>query len=218
MIRRVLVVCVCLLGWSGLLAATVESEQVPPRVPFQLFPFEFDGWSGENDTPLTEGELAVLRVDEYINRYYESEAGPGVGLYIGYFGSQRQGQTVHSPLNCLPGAGWQPMSKTYSTIQVHDPERTGLETINVNDIVIQKGLDRQVVLYWYQSHGRVVPNEYVSRALMVYDAIRLNRTDAALIRVVSPILPNEESPHAAGERARRFVQAMFPRLLQFLPA
>jgi EpsI family protein len=85
--------------------------------------------------------------------------------------------------------------------------------------VIQKGLDRQVVLYWYQSHGRVVASEYWSKIYLVLDSIRLNRSDAALVRVIAPV--DEARPNAeidAERSAISFVQAMFPTLDAFLPS
>jgi EpsI family protein len=90
-------------------------------------------------------------------------------------------------------------------------------SIQVNQIVVQKGLDRQLVLYWYQSHGRVVPNEYWSKVYMVFDAVRLNRSDAALVRVVSPIVGSDGKATAANV-AKDFVKVMFPLLGKYLPA
>ena len=91
--------------------------------------------------------------------------------------------------------------------------------MTVNRFVIQKGLDRDVVLYWYQSHGRVVASEYTSKMYMVYDALRLNRTDGALVRVITPILDNDSADgQAAAGRATAFVQAAFPRLGELLPS
>ena len=94
-----------------------------------------------------------------------------VGLYAGYYRSQRQGDTIHSPQNCLPGAGWRPVSS--ATINLTSPGGS----VPVNQYVIQKGLDQQVVLYWYQGRGRVVANEYANKALLMWDAATLQRTN-----------------------------------------
>jgi EpsI family protein len=132
---------------------------------------------------------------------------------MGYYGSQRQGDTMHSPLNCLPGAGWEPLSK--STVAVETPSS---DPIVINRYIIQKGLDRQLVLYWYQSHGRAVASEYWSKLYLIRDAVRLNRTDGALIRVIAPIAIGSEDGGAAAERdATRFVRALYPALLPYLP-
>jgi EpsI family protein len=121
-------------------------------------------------------------------------------------------------MNCLPAAGWEPVVKDYIDVPVISSEGVG-QTISINRYVIEKGLSRSVVLYWYQSHGRVIANEYQSKILMVIDAVRLNRTDAALVRVVSPILgPGVEAEHAASQLAVDFVKTTFPLLEKYLPS
>ncbi len=160
-------------------------------------------------------------MDDYARRTYGARGEPGwVGLYIGYYASQRQGDTVHSPLNCLPGAGWIPISQARMTVAVKDtPTASANRDITINRFVIQKGLDRQLVLYWYQSHGRVVASEYWGRIYTVTDAIRYNRTDAALVRVIVPILGDAPNAvDAAQASGVRFVQALFPYLSRHLPS
>jgi EpsI family protein len=218
-ISRILILTVCLTLSAVFVAKASKTEQVPPREPLANLPLKLGAWTGREAEPFDPAILAVLGVDEYANRIYVSQ-GAAAGLYIGYYESQRQGDTIHSPLNCLPGAGWEPLSKSYLTIPVALGGADGRqESITVNRYVIQKGLDRQVVLYWYQSHGRVVANEYRSKLFMVYDAVRLNRTDAALIRVVSPLHdtgPNAENE--ASDHAVDLVKAVFPLLDRYLPS
>jgi EpsI family protein len=135
-----------------------------------------------------------------------------VSLYIGYYGSQRQGDTIHSPQNCLPGAGWQPVEGGRVPLDV-DGRR-----VTVNRYVIQKGLDRQVVLYWYQGRGRVVANEYANKLWLMLDAARLHRSDGALVRVVAPVLRSPGgSLAAADDAAAAFTRTIFPRLPAHLP-
>jgi EpsI family protein len=133
-------------------------------------------------------------------------------LYVGYYTSQRKGDTIHSPMNCLPGAGWTPI--VAERIKVDTP---GAAAIDVNRVLIQKGDERQVALYWYQGRGRSVANEYVSRAFLVWDAVTRHRTDGALVRVISPIRPSDPSGAIAEDRTRRFVQQMYPHLGEYLP-
>jgi EpsI family protein len=121
-------------------------------------------------------------------------------------------------MNCLPGAGWEPLSRSSIKIPVTVREGTTTE-IDANRYVIQKGLDRQVVLYWYQSHGRAVASEYWSKFYLIRDAVRLNRTDAALVRVIVPIQANREGAEADAEtQATEFVRSMFPVLSNYLPS
>ena len=178
---------------------------------------QIGSWRGQDNERLSDEILKVLGADDYLSRFYYTEKGMA-GLYVGYYKSQRQGDTMHSPLNCLPGAGWQPLEKSYLPIQVAYGNGDQTE-ITVNRYVIEKGLDQQVVLYWYQSHGRVIANEYRSKIFMVYDAARLNRSDAALVRVTSPKLGSDAGGLQEAEaRAVQFVKEAFPLMERFLPS
>jgi EpsI family protein len=139
-----------------------------------------------------------------------------VSLYVGYYASQRQGETMHSPLNCLPGAGWLPVERGRAVLPVRSAPDGPMRRIEVNQFVIQKGLDRQAVFYWYQSRDRVIASEYWGKVYTVLDAIRYNRTDAALIRVIVPIAQGETSGTARAAGVS-FVDALFPRLVKHLP-
>lgn len=217
MITRIGILSACLLLSAAVIAKASRTEAVPPRESLAQFPFEIGSWRGQNTEPLSDEVLAVLGADDLLSRFYQTADRSVVGLYIGYYQSQRQGDTIHSPLNCLPGSGWQPLSRSYLPLQVTDANGRASE-ITVNRYVIEKGLEQQVVLYWYQSHGRVIANEYRSKIFMVYDAARLNRSDAALVRVTSPRLSSDSSDIDAEARAVEFVKATFPLLGKFLPS
>ena len=216
MITRALVLFVCFVTGAGLVVRAERPEPVPVRASFAGFPTELHGWRGTQQPPLTKDILAVLGVDDYMTRAYFAPDRAGVGLYIGYYGSQRQGDTMHSPLNCLPGAGWQPVSQTTMPVSVPVEGGTGGErTIVINRYMIQKGIDRQLVLYWYQSHGRVVASEYWGKFYLIRDAVRLNRTDGALVRVIAPVVRSEPE---AEQTAVEFIKVLFPALDGYLPA
>lgn len=213
MTRRLIVLAVVFLLMAGYAAHAMQEEQVPSRRPIHELPMKFGPWSSREEQPFRPEVLAVLGVDDYINRNYDDASAP-INLYVGYYQSQRAGDTIHSPLNCLPGAGWEPVMTDRIPIHVD-----GLSSpVGVNRIVIQKGIDRDVVMYWYQSHGRMIASEYASKFYLIYDAIRLNRSDAALVRVISPVLPSESSPSNAEERTTRFIQLLVPQLGSYLPS
>jgi EpsI family protein len=212
--RRLLVLTACFVAAAGYGVYAMRPEVVPLRQSLSLMPAELGRWSGRDTAPFSEQIMAVLGVDEYVSRIFYAKGADPVSLYIGYYHSQREGDTIHSPMNCLPGAGWEPVATGRATI----PVGASGETITVNRFVIRKGIDRQVVLYWYQSHGRVIASEYWSKVFMVYDAVRLNRSDAALVRVISPVLPSEETEDAAERRATEFTQALYPQLGHYLPS
>jgi EpsI family protein len=213
---RALALITCLVAATVFLANARRSEQPVERLRFKQFPMTVESWRAVEDPPMDDDVLKVLGVDDYLSRAYYTPDGAAVGLYMGFYGSQRQGDTIHSPLNCLPGAGWEPVSQ--GRLRIADAGRPGHD-IEVNRYIVQKGLDRQLVLYWYQSHGRVVASEYVSRLYLINDAIRLNRTDGSMVRVIAPIPVDAEDGGAAAERlAAEFVRALVPQLSAYLPS
>src|SRR6188508_2585410 len=85
----------------------MRPELVPLRAPLSGIPRQIGGWTGK-DTEIKPEVLAVLAADDHLSRFYAAPGAP-LSLFIGYYESQRQGDTMHSPMNCLPGAGWQPV-------------------------------------------------------------------------------------------------------------
>jgi EpsI family protein len=212
---RALALCLVLAATTVFLANARRAETLVTRTSFDTFPRDIGAWKSIVDPPMEKQVLKVLGVDDYLSRVYYQPNGAAVGLYMGFYGSQRQGDTIHSPLNCLPGAGWEPVSA--GRLQITDADGQGRD-ITVNRYVVQKGLDRQLVLYWYQSHGRVVASEYTSKLYLIHDAIRLNRTDGSMVRVIAPIKVGATDNGAAAERlAEEFVRAIFPLLPAYLP-
>jgi EpsI family protein len=215
MIARAVVLSAVILA-GGAVARTAQTPERPiARTPLASVPCTVDRWSCDGNTPLDGKTLAVLRVDDYLNRTYRSDSastGQSVGLYIAYYGSQRTGESIHSPQNCLPGSGWQPVSAERSTLDV------GGTSLPINRYVVQKGLDRQVVLYWYQGRGRVVANEYLNKFWLMIDQARLGRSNAALVRIVAPATGSDDQAlQMASASADRFARAIYPRLSPHLP-
>jgi EpsI family protein len=217
---RTLVLAALLGLTSAYLTWADRAEAAPLRQNFSEFPMQVGAWSGRPATEFSSEVLATLALDDHLNRFYASSRGQLAHVYVGYYASQRQGASIHSPLNCLPGAGWLPVSNSRMNVNVSaSPEAGASQTIAVNRYVIQKGLDKQLVLYWYQSHGRVVASEYWSKAYLVLDSIRIHRSDAALVRVIAPIREGGSASEAASEAAAiDLVQSMFPYLGRFMPS
>ena len=216
---RALTLSALFLATSIVLAQASRAEPTPVRRTLAELPLALEGWHGRVERDFDSAIVKVLGVDDYANRSYFSSDGLRLGLYIGYHSSQRQGDTIHSPLNCLPGAGWTPLEQGRLVLAVWDPSLGHDRQIEINRVVIERGLDRQLVLYWYQSHGRVVASEYWGKIYTVVDAIRLNRTEAALVRVIAPLSSREPEALASADKvARAFVQALFPVLGDYLPS
>jgi EpsI family protein len=208
MLGRLLVVAALLIG-TRVIADRAGSVDVPvARAPLSSLPLHVDDWRGRDVAPFADDIVAELGVDDYINRVYAAAGGMPIGLYVGYYASQRRGDTIHSPQNCLPGAGWRPVSSGYVDLS------GASGTVRVNQYIVEKGLDRDVVLYWYEGRGRVVANEYRNKALLMWDAARFRGTSGGLVRVIAPVTGSVAD---AAERASRFATAVLPHLQLHLP-
>ncbi len=205
---RLWVTAAFLLGAFLLLHSVSHGEPVVPHQPLRDLPYTVGAWSGE-ERPLSERIVQAVSVSDYTNRVYFADGNVPVQLYVGYYGSQKTGDTIHSPKNCLPGSGWDPIHSGFASISV-----AGGRQIVVNEYVIQKDANRQLVFYWYQGRGRVSASEYAGKFWMVADAISRNRTDGALVRLVTPIIDNETSAQA---RLVGFTQGLFPQLDAIIP-
>jgi EpsI family protein len=197
-----------LLGASCLLHGASHGEAVAPREPLHELPYVLGTWKGE-EHPMQEQIVQALKISDYTNRMYLDSAGAPIDLYIGYYDNQRTGDTIHSPKNCLPGAGWDPIRSGYAAISV-----AGGRQIVVNEYLIERDQDKQMVFYWYQGRGRVIASEYSGKFWMMADAISRNRTDGALVRLITPTTDGETK---ARNRLVNFTQILFPRLDEFVP-
>ncbi len=201
-----------LLGATFGMAHLSHGESTPPAKPLSTFPAQVGPYTKIVDWPLDQETLNILKVTDYLNRGYWT---PGMnrdlmGLYIAYFRSQRSGATIHSPKNCLPGAGWSPAESS-----VYELPLASGRKVPVNLYLLRRGLDEQLVLYWYQAHGRIIASEYWGKFFLVYDALRLNRTDAALVRITIPVENGDEA--TAQKRAVAFAKQIAVDVDQIIP-
>jgi len=204
---------------AGLMLATAlalqahsHSEFFPPRASLSSLPSQIDGWTGTDET-LDQATLEILGPGEFLFRDYEhaSPPEPWINLYIAYFPTQRSGDTIHSPNHCLPGSGWIPTSR--EVIQITRPDGSSFPA---NRYVVSKSLDRELVLYWFQAHGRAVASEYSAKYYLVSDSIRMNRSDGALVRLMTPML-QDESADAAQARMMKLGSQFLPLLDNYIP-
>jgi EpsI family protein len=197
-----------LLGAFLLLHTVSHGEPVVSHQPLRELPYAIAGRTGQ-ESPLQEQVIQAVGVSDYTNRFYFEQADAPIQLYIGYYASQKTGDTIHSPKNCLPGSGWDPVTSGYATIPI-----PGQHSVVVNEYVIQKDQEEQLVFYWYQGRGRVIASEYAGKFWMMMDAITRNRTDGALVRVVTPMSDGEANAHA---RLLGFTQILFPNVDALIP-
>jgi EpsI family protein len=217
---RLVVLAAAFVATAALVETTAMQRQVPSRPPLRGFPIRVADWQGHVAPDFDARVARVLGADEYLTRVYQQGSAPPVDLFVGYYGSQTTGSLIHSPLNCLPGAGWQLLTRERVSIHVPDARGAGhgSRAIVVNQVVMQKGDERLVALYWYHERGRVIASEYVSRAYMLFDAARAGRTDGALVRVVTPVDPDGDAAADGIRRLVSFVQSVFPLLDGYVPA
>lgn len=201
---RVLTVVLIVQGILYYTAARGESAIL--SAPLTNFPATIGPWKLLSQGVIEQEELDFLRADDTLTRMYGSPEGVA-NLFIAYFKTQRRGQSPHSPKNCLPGAGWQPSSSGTEDVAV------GTETIHINRYVVSKGDTQSLVLYWYQSHGRVIADEFKAKFFLIEDSIREHRSDTALVRVVIPY-PQKGIEDKIGTD---FVKAFYPAVAGYLP-
>ncbi len=208
MTRRLLATVVLLLGGILVVHAPGGTEQLPPRQPLDRLPFQLGGWRGGDD-PIEKRIVEAVGVDDYLSRVYRDPSGNAVQIYIGYYKSQKTGDTFHSPKNCLPGGGWLPVSSETLTFSPAPGER-----VAANEYVVEKGLDSDLVIYWYQLQGRAVESEYWAKVWMVIDAMTRHRTDGALVRICVPMTRGKT---AAIDQGVALARLIYPRLADFVP-
>jgi EpsI family protein len=202
---------VLLLGAESYLRTRSQAEVVPPRKQVDAFPKQVGEWQDLKDVELTPDTREILGDGDFLSRVYGRKPDePVIDFFLAYFPTQRTGSTMHSPQHCLPGAGWTPT--VHTRVQVTGPY--GPQAVNL--YVISKGTDREVVLYWYQAHGRIVASEYWAKIYLVSDAISMNRSDGALLRVITRVT-GDESLESATARAREFTEQALGVLDQYVP-
>lgn len=207
------VLTVVLLAQIAGVFAVSRKENVPPSRPLDEFPRQLGSWTSVQDGVVEKEIREVLRADDILTRTYaDQQSGRGANLFVAFFKSQRTGQAPHSPKNCLPGSGWTPSRSDVLSI----PIEGRANPILVNRYVVAKGDEKSIVLYWYQSRSRAIASEYQAKFYLVADAIRYNRTDTALVRVVTPVVRDDIS--GATDTASRFVQSFFTSLRNYLPS
>jgi EpsI family protein len=204
------VLTVVLAAQAALFYLASHGESTPLALPLSAFPDTFGSWHMIQEGVIEKETVDALRADDLLNRYYAAPEG-GANLFIAYFKTQRTGQSPHSPKNCLPGSGWQPVPSESGRMNVS----AGGDTIRVNRYVVSKGDEESVVFYWYQSQGRVIADEFAARFYLIEDSIRKHRSDTSLVRVVVPV---ERQQRARAEQvALDFVQAAYPVVKDYLP-
>ena len=177
----ILVAGILVNAWAYLGEAHVVRKQLKD------FPRQVGAWQQTGSDGLLDNEtLKVLRASDYLLRDYRSADGRVANFYVGYYATQRDGATYHSPLNCLPGSGW--IMSDPGRVMINRPDGS---TFSANRYLIQNGDQKDLLVYWYQGRGRAVASEYWGKFYTVLDSVRLRRSDGAMVRVTVPVNKSE---------------------------
>ena len=204
-VLRYLPLVILALGAGALLRIGGQAE-IPLRGSLDSIPRDLMGYSAR-DQVVSKEEQRVAGMDTYLMRAYVRDS-TYFSLYVGYYEAQTQGKSIHSPKNCLPGAGWEPLGNSARTVIV------GGKPMTVNRYLLEKAGAKVVAYYWYQGRGRVSWNEYAVKWELLRDKAVHGRSEEALVRVVVPVDP--ASPDSADVLATEIAQEVIPRLFGIL--
>ena len=184
--------------------------RVPDRIDLTALPYELEGWESQPQQ-IDSATVEVLGADDFLITELVSPENERFNLYIAYLDMQRHGHSWHSPRQCIPGGGWQIASHEIKPVTLADGA-----SFHYNRIVIENRGARQLVYYWYDQRGRRIANEFVMKALLILDAVRLRRTDGAMIRIMTPVLQGETTEDA-DVRLQGFMNELDPLLDPYIP-
>ena len=209
-IKRIAILVVVLAISNIGIRAMSHGRAVPLRQELATLPQGIEGWTGHNLPDLPEGEKQILKADDYLTRVYTGDRSQ-IGLFIAYYGSQQSGDALHSPKNCLPGSGWDPVQS--EVIRIPNAAKPGSFFI-ANHYVVQKDELQQDVIYWYQANQRIFASEYWGKIYLVEDALTKNRTDGAIIRLTSfRSGKNDTTTFATMQHFAEQLSAVLPQVL-----
>lgn len=210
------------LIWGALISAAIgaawwfaPTPERPPvdRDPFAIFPRNIAGWTG-SELPLEPQVEQVLGADDYVNSVYSAPGDPAyINFFSAFYNNQTEGHGIHSPEVCLPVGGWEIFSIAPHAVNMG---HTIYGEFNVNRAVIQKGLSHQLVYYWFEQRGQRMTNDYHAKISVVQDSLLRGRSDGALVRFVTPIMPGEAEADADA-RLQTFMREALPHLPRFIP-
>ena len=194
-----------------LLAEFNHVADVKPNRPFSTFPKKIGDWTGIEQR-WDQSVYDSLGVDDSFLATYKDPSEREVNLYVGFYQSQREGEIIHSPKQCMPGSGWSIKKKSTEVLDIPDYNSGRIKVVK---LLHQKGTQKLMVLYWYQSRGRIIHSEYLKKIFLVVDSIFRKRTDGSLVRLIAPVKGNDE--HQASDTLNDFVKIICPVLNEYIP-
>jgi EpsI family protein len=189
-----------------------HGENIQPNRPLSTFPKQIGRWAGKEEH-FDQMIYDILGVEDSFLCNYRDSDGRQVQLYVGFYQSQREGDLIHSPRNCMPGAGWNIIRSSLEEVTIPgiNPGK-----IIMNKLNLGKGAQKQVMLYWFQSRGRFIASEYMQKVYLVVDSITRHRTDGSFVRLISPVVNGNEEKTMHDMRS--FAKLVIPILKEYIPS
>ena len=208
---RIIIISALMLCVAAYVGFSSRTEAIPLKQPLADFPRQVGSWQGKEGF-FDERVYQILGVDGSTLLFYHNPKGEQVELYVGFYGSQREGDIIHSPRNCMPGAGWSIIDSSLETVAVKGANPGSIKVVR---LILAKGSQKQVVLYWFQSRGRYISSEYYQKLYLIWDAVFKNRTDGSFVRLISPVRNNNIDEATA--ILKTFAAQIIPILDEYLP-
>ncbi|QTA85539.1 exosortase C-terminal domain/associated protein EpsI [Desulfonema magnum] len=212
LLKNTLTASVVMLVTMVFLHYISEGEEIHPNKSFETFPTQLAEWKGEREF-FSENIYDVLGVDDYFMCRYNDPKALWTHLYIGFYQSQQEGDLIHSPKNCMPGAGWNIIRTSLEELEFPGDHPDKIKAIK---LIIQKGDQKKIMLYWFQSRGRIISSEYMQKIWLVIDSVTRHRTDGSFVRLISPIVNNNEEMTL--QQLKKFARHLMPLLYEYIPS
>jgi exosortase D (VPLPA-CTERM-specific) len=207
------IVAILLLGITLAFSHGIEfREKIPIKKSFNQFPLQLDEWTGIRQT-MERRFIEALDFSDYIIVDYKNRQGGEINFYVAYYESQRKGESIHSPETCLPGSGWEFRETGTAIIPLMKGDSA---YIKVNRAFMVKTGMKELAYFWFPQRGRILTNAYQLKMYTFWDALTRHRTDGALVRVITPVYPDEQMEDAE-LRLKSFTREIVPILGQFIP-
>jgi EpsI family protein len=202
---------ILLLGCALVFHGTRDQVAVPLAGSLSTVLANVDGYRIE-EQHVSDEERRVAGMTDYVARiYWRPDSTAAFTTYVGYYDQQTQGKSIHSPRNCLPGAGWEVLRAGTTTIKTADGPHV------VNRYLLKNGAAQAVVYYWYQGRGRVVASEYTVKWDLLRDAAIEGHTEEALVRLIVPVAPADSTQAHADQLAQEVAPRLLNDVAQVLP-
>ncbi|MCF8104148.1 MAG: EpsI family protein [Desulfohalobiaceae bacterium] len=208
---RATILAVLFLSFAGLINGFARDAVTPISITLDRIPGRIGSWRMAETQAMGADIVDLLGVDDYIFRNYKDDQGQAINVYVSYFSRTDRSKGYHSPLNCMPGSGWEIANTKPLPLKIPGSS----EEPTVNRLLLQKGAEKKVSLYWYQCRGRILHNEYLERIYRVIDSIFKNRTDGAFIRLVAINTGQDIQKEEA--MLKDFASRLLPMLREYLP-